>query len=88
MVVYIAILSLGTLALHSFVALVARLAMGRAVPRDSCLCFCFVWTFRTCYSVHNAATCDCPRAVTSCETDLVPSEVVAGLLSLKEAGPL
>ena len=33
-VVGIAVLSSGTLALHSFVALVARLAMGRAVPRE------------------------------------------------------
>ena len=33
-VVDIAVLSVGTLALHFFVALVARLAMGRAVPRE------------------------------------------------------
>ena len=33
-VVDIVVLSIGALALRSFVALVARLAMGRAVPRE------------------------------------------------------
>ena len=57
-------------------------------PRGIMPLFSFVWTFCRYCSMPIFTTCGTSHLFELCETGLMHSEVVVGLLGLKEAGPL